>query len=92
VSGRGCFYSQQADLLRQLGTELSTKELVLQDSQIGQQAVDQMRNNQLPPILGFIPWGHHIAILTHCKSVNEALFYKERLRDMASDCRTMSTT
>jgi predicted nuclease of restriction endonuclease-like (RecB) superfamily len=28
-----------------------------------------------PPVLGFIPWGHHIQIFTKCKYVEEALFY-----------------
>lgn len=31
----------------------------------------------MPADFGIIPWGHHIAIFTRCKSVNEALFYIE---------------
>lgn len=31
-----------------------------------------------PPVLGFIPWGHHIQIFTKCKSVEEALFYVQQ--------------
>lgn len=31
-----------------------------------------------PPILGFVPWGHHILIITKCKSIEEALFYINR--------------
>ncbi len=28
-----------------------------------------------PAIFGFIPWGHHIEIITKCKDLHEALFY-----------------
>ena len=27
-----------------------------------------------PKIFGFVPWGHHVQIVTKCKSVEEALF------------------
>ena len=30
---------------------------------------------ELPAIFAGVPWGHHIAIITKCKSVDEALFY-----------------
>lgn len=26
-------------------------------------------------IFGFVPWGHHVNIITKCKDLNEALFY-----------------
>lgn len=29
----------------------------------------------MPSDFSMVPWGHHIVIFTHCKSVNEALFY-----------------
>ena len=28
-----------------------------------------------PIILGLVPWGHHIQIISNCKSIDEALFY-----------------
>ena len=31
-----------------------------------------------PALFGFIPWGHHIEIITKCKDLNEALFYVKR--------------
>ena len=31
-----------------------------------------------PAIFGFIPWGHHIEIITKCKDLHEALFYVKR--------------
>lgn len=43
--------------------------------EILQQAVEEF---QMPTDFGFVPWGHHIEIFTHSKSVDEALFYIER--------------
>lgn len=37
-----------------------------------QQVVDLL---EMPEILGQIPWGHHIQIISKCKSFNEAFFY-----------------
>ena len=37
-----------------------------------QQAVAEI---PFPALFGFIPWGHHIEIITKCKDLNEALFY-----------------
>ena len=37
-----------------------------QNSEIGQQAVDQITQ---------IPWGHNIAIFTKCKNIQEAIYY-----------------
>ncbi len=40
--------------------------------EIGQQAADQLG---LPLSFASVPWFHHIVIITHSKSVREALFY-----------------
>jgi Uncharacterized conserved protein len=48
------------------------------EDQIGQHCVDQLddaSDSSFPPQLGTIPWGHHIQIISKCKSVEEALFY-----------------
>ena len=37
-----------------------------------QQAVAEI---PFPALFGFIPWGHHIGIITKCKDLHEALFY-----------------
>ena len=31
-----------------------------------------------PQIFAYVPWRHHVEIITHCKSVEEAAFYIER--------------
>ena len=49
-----------------------------------QQAVDQLENEkgqqvadqlEMPLIFGNVAWGHHIQIFSHCNSLDEALFY-----------------
>jgi predicted nuclease of restriction endonuclease-like (RecB) superfamily len=47
----------------------------------GQQLVAQLKAGEFLPILGNIPWGHHIAIFAHCKSVDEALFYVSKVTE-----------
>ena len=49
----------------QLGDEIKVAEK-------GQQLVDQLK---MPKIFGNVAWGHHIHIFSHCKSLDEALFY-----------------
>lgn len=45
-----------------------------QDNTIRQRTVDEF---EMPSDFGMVPWGHHIDIFTHSKSVDEALFYIE---------------
>ena len=30
---------------------------------------------EFPAIFGFVPWRHHVEIVTKCKTIEEALFY-----------------
>ena len=41
-----------------------------------QQPVGQL---EMPEIFGLIPWGHHIQIISNCKSLDEAIFYTNRV-------------
>lgn len=47
-------------------------EFYNQSDIIRQRAVDEF---DMPADFGMVPWGHHIDIFTHSKSVEEALFY-----------------
>ena len=57
----------------------------------GQQAVDQFAANEkgqqpvdlfeMPEKFGRVPWGHHIAIFSECKSLDEALFYVNKIAE-----------
>ena len=40
-----------------------------------QQAVAEI---EFPTVFSFVPWGHHIEIITKCKDIDEALFYIKR--------------
>ncbi|MDE7396429.1 MAG: hypothetical protein K2M98_01740 [Muribaculum sp.] len=50
-------------------------EFYSQNNIIRHQAGDEF---EMPIDFGHIPWKHHVAIFTHSKSVNEALFYIEK--------------
>ena len=45
-----------------------------------------------PSVFSYIPWGHHIEIITKCKSLEEAFFYLQKIieenwsRDTLSNC------
>ena len=50
---------------------------------IRQRAVDEILQQpveefQMPNDFGLVPWGHHIEIFTHSKTIDEVLFYIER--------------
>lgn len=32
-----------------------------------------------PDVFSYVPWGHHIAIISKCTSIEEALFYIKRI-------------
>jgi predicted nuclease of restriction endonuclease-like (RecB) superfamily len=29
-------------------------------------------------MFGYVPWGHHVEIVTKCKTIEEALFYVQK--------------
>ena len=43
-----------------------------------QQAVGEIL---FPDLFSYVPWGHHILIITKCKTIDEALFYIKRTID-----------
>jgi predicted nuclease of restriction endonuclease-like (RecB) superfamily len=81
------FYSDAIPIVQQVVGQLPASEK-------GQQAVAQMlpqpvaktsrRTVQqpvapiVPQLVGQIPWGHHLQIITKCKDIKEALFYIEQ--------------
>lgn len=50
--------------LHQLGEEMQEKKLNQPGAEI-----------PFPELFAFVPWRHHVEIITKCKSVDEALFY-----------------
>ena len=60
----------ESSRLQQLGIPVREEKL--------QQAVGEIG---FPLVFSYVPWGHHILIITKCKSVDEALFYLKRTID-----------
>lgn len=54
--------NQNVKKLHQLGAELTNEKL----HQLG---------GEFPMLLSFVPWRHHVEIISKCKSVDEAIFY-----------------
>ena len=54
-------------MLQQIGSGVVTAKL--------QQAVEEF---PFPAAFGYVPWGHHILIMSKCKSIEEALFYIQK--------------
>ena len=63
------FYFQQSIKSQQTVGQLDLTEK-------SQQVVDQLG---MPEVLGLVPWGHHIQIISKCKSFNEAFFYINKI-------------
>lgn len=61
------FYNQEVENLQQVVEDFKRQNL--------QQLVEDFG---MPTDFGLIPWGHHIYIFTHCKTVKEALFYIDK--------------
>lgn len=78
------FYSslEAREKLYQFGKELEYRKLFQPVREIKQQPVAGMENEKLqqvvrefPAPFSLIPWGHHIAIISKCNSIEESLFY-----------------
>ncbi len=69
------FYNQQSIIGQQAVCQLPDESLPpqLQDA-IGQQAVAQLPDWRIEQMFK-IPWGHHIAIISKCKTVPEGAYY-----------------
>jgi predicted nuclease of restriction endonuclease-like (RecB) superfamily len=52
--------------------------LLFQSDEQGSDQIVQQAVGQIPAILGIIPWGHHIQVVTKSKSIEEALFYVQQ--------------
>lgn len=70
--------------LHQLGKELysTDNEKLIKLHQLGKE-IQEHANEGLPfpEIFAFIPWRHHVEIITNCSSIEEALYYIHRTID-----------
>lgn len=77
------FYSSNkpGQKLQQLVAELQSSDNKLNTKlqQLGAEIQETNYNKELgisfPLAFSFVPWGHHIQIITKCKDIDEALFY-----------------
>lgn len=77
------FYASEAAIkkLHQLGAELQTTDNQYDTKlrQLGAEIRDvqdvESKGMDFPPIFAYVPWKHHINIITKCKNIDEALFY-----------------
>ncbi len=64
------FYSEADTKLQQPVAELESQKLQQPVAEFLQQPI-----REIPTSFALVPWGHHIAIISQCESLNEALFY-----------------
>lgn len=67
------FYSEQSEFLHQAGAKLGLPATFSISPQIADGHADS--NPVFPSVLAAVPWRHHVEIITHAKSIDEALFY-----------------
>lgn len=66
------FYANDLQIVQQ------SVGLISQSGEQGPSQIVQQAVGQFPTVLGVIPWGHHIQIVTKSKSIEEALFYVQQ--------------
>ena len=78
------FYSadEHREKLQQLVAELE-KMPSIKTKQIGRPVESEKRQQVVaeyafPPAFAFVPWGHHVEIVSKCETIEEAYFYIER--------------
>lgn len=64
--------NQDVEIRQQVVDELETANRQQTVDEKGQQVVSQL---QFPDTFGLIPWGCHILIISKCQSLDEAMFY-----------------
>lgn len=78
------FYYSSACEIADSGKMLLEKETEQKLYQLGGEGISLEKLHQLggetplPPIFCYVPWRHHVEIITKCKDINESLFYIQR--------------
>lgn len=78
------YYYERVTKSHQVGGQLEVDE---KSQQVADEIGDLGKSHQLggelemPEIFGRIPWKHHVHIISKCKSLDEALFYINRVVD-----------
>ena len=81
------FYNGNAQKVQQLVGlfEKSVAYSAIKLQQLGAEITEDVEKVQLlagvlafPPLFAYVPWGHHVEIITKCKSTEEAFFYLQK--------------
>lgn len=75
------FYSERVTKSHQLGDQLEDEKSQqvadqIESTEKGQQVADQL---EMPEVFGKVPWFHHVQIFSHCGTLDEALFYINKI-------------
>ena len=66
--------NQNVKKLHQLGAEFGAEKLHQLGGEFGEQKLQRVVG-EFPTLLSFVPWRHHVEIISKCKSIDEAIFY-----------------
>ena len=75
------FYFERVTKSHQLGDQLEDEKSQqvadqIESTEKGQQVADQL---EMPEVFGKVPWFHHVQIFCHCDTLDEALFYINKI-------------
>ncbi len=66
------------EIRHQAGDELGAAIRQQPADEKGQQVADQL---EMPEIFGLVPWKHHVLIISKCQTLDEAIFYINKLTE-----------
>lgn len=75
------FYASQPEKLQQLAALFQTtanqanKKLQQVAAEIHEPIADRDGGTSFPEVFSYVPWGHHVEIISKCESIEEATFY-----------------
>ena len=72
------FYSTATEKLAQIGREMPMPKLAQAGREIKLHQVGGEMGISFPDLFAYVPWKHHVEIISKCKSVEEALFYVKK--------------
>lgn len=68
------FYSSNSNLQEICAIDVHDKKLHQLGGEINREKLHQL-GGEMPELFGFVPWRHHVEIITKCSDINEAVFY-----------------
>lgn len=78
------FYSAQTERVLAVANQILEESSSQKLHQLGAEIMEIPKPHRdgeemsFPKVFGFVPWRHHVEIITKCKTVDEALFYLQK--------------